>query len=307
MERETRTKLVIRLLPPSLSEEAFKEAIGEWLDAADWFSYWQGKPRHVGFTQRSEHPLCGVVLTCQNRDSTIEPLFPPFCISNPSDPICSARELGHSRAYINLKDAGDVARFRQAFGGHAFLNERGTQFRCSVEYAPYQRVPRPKPKRDPREGTIEKDEDYAAFLARVEEGPQQLPSAEVQLQQREAAAAAAAGVSASLKGLFYLFIFSRQTCSSVPPSRSTAPDGLVLLGLYCRRVAPGAPKGSPPPSWPTSTRRRSRPAPERAKGQQASREPTTRPSWPSALLSPFPPSAVVLLPVIQLFSYTARG
>jgi len=47
MASEFRTKVVVRLLPHSLSEDAFKEVIGEeWLQACDWFSYWKGKPRY---------------------------------------------------------------------------------------------------------------------------------------------------------------------------------------------------------------------------------------------------------------------
>lgn len=45
MAQETCGKVVVRLLPPSLTEAAFRDAIGEWAAAADWFSYCQGKPR----------------------------------------------------------------------------------------------------------------------------------------------------------------------------------------------------------------------------------------------------------------------
>jgi len=47
MVQETRTKVVVRLLPPSLTEAGFKNVIGEWLEATDWISYWKGKPRFV--------------------------------------------------------------------------------------------------------------------------------------------------------------------------------------------------------------------------------------------------------------------
>ena len=35
------------------------------------------------------------------------------------------------------------------------MNKKGAQYRCIVEYAPYQRIPREKAKEDPREGTYE--------------------------------------------------------------------------------------------------------------------------------------------------------
>lgn len=45
MAQDQRTKVVVRLLPASLTEAAFKEVLGDWLCVTDWFSYWQGKPR----------------------------------------------------------------------------------------------------------------------------------------------------------------------------------------------------------------------------------------------------------------------
>ena len=63
--------------------------------------------------------------------------------------------MKHSRAYLNFLDAAEVLRFRAQFGGHAFVNKKGAQYKCTVEYAPYQKVPRDKAKEDPREGTYE--------------------------------------------------------------------------------------------------------------------------------------------------------
>ena len=60
-----------------------------------------------------------------------------------------------SRAYINLRDPADVPLLAAALDGRVFVTERGAQHRCSVEYAPCQRVPPLRVKRDPREGTIE--------------------------------------------------------------------------------------------------------------------------------------------------------
>lgn len=38
--------------------------------------------------------------------------------------------------------------------------KEGREYRATVEYAPYQKVPRGKPRRDRREGTIEKDREF---------------------------------------------------------------------------------------------------------------------------------------------------
>ena len=69
---------------------------------------------------------------------------------------CSAKSIKHARAYLNFADPMHVYDFKAAFDGHVFVNERGAQFRCVVEYAPYQKVPKKINKRDPREGTLEK-------------------------------------------------------------------------------------------------------------------------------------------------------
>ena len=69
------------------------------------------------------------------------------------------------------------------------MSDRGSHYRCTIEFSANQRVARGKGKRDNREGTIEKDADYKEFLEQLEKGPQTLPSAEVQLQKKEAASA----------------------------------------------------------------------------------------------------------------------
>ena len=69
---------------------------------------------------------------------------------------CSLKRIKHSRVYLNFKDSAEVFKFRAQFGGHAFVNKKGAQYKCTVEYAPYQKIPREKAKEDPREGTYEK-------------------------------------------------------------------------------------------------------------------------------------------------------
>ncbi|XP_039068472.1 regulator of nonsense transcripts UPF3-like isoform X3 [Hibiscus syriacus] len=76
-----------------------------------------------------------------------------------------------SRLYIDFKSPEDVLEFAEFFNGHLFVNEKGAQFKTSVEYAPFQQVPKHCYKNDGREGTIFKVEN--------------LPSAEIQLERRE--------------------------------------------------------------------------------------------------------------------------
>ncbi|KAL3153031.1 hypothetical protein ABBQ38_012055 [Trebouxia sp. C0009 RCD-2024] len=111
----------------------------------------------------------------------------------------SLKRIKHSRAYLNFLDASEVFRFKSQFAGHAFVNKKGAQYRCLVEYAPYQRIPREKAKEDPREGTYENDADFIAFKQQMEGDPELLPSAEVQLDLKEQAKKAMAEAAPKLK------------------------------------------------------------------------------------------------------------
>ncbi|CAH8330131.1 unnamed protein product [Eruca vesicaria subsp. sativa] len=92
----------------------------------------------------------------------------------------------YSRAYFGFKAPEDVYDFAAFFNGHVFVNEKGAQFKAIVEYAPSQRVPKPCDKKDPREGSITKDPDYLEFLKLLAQPVENLPSAEIQLERREA-------------------------------------------------------------------------------------------------------------------------
>ena len=66
-----------------------------------------------------------------------------------------------SVAYLSFVDEGSLFDFSGSFGGRRFAaDEDGKEYRAAVEYAPYQKVPRGKPRRDRREGTIEKDKEF---------------------------------------------------------------------------------------------------------------------------------------------------
>ena len=115
-----RTKVVVRNLPPDLAEETFREAV----DAS-------------GF--RGRYGWFDYV-----RGKTKVKLTTPTI------------------AYINFADEGSLFDFSGSFAGRTFADEDGKEYRATVEYAPYQKVPRVrgKPRRDRREGTIEKDKEF---------------------------------------------------------------------------------------------------------------------------------------------------
>lgn len=98
----------------------------------------------------------------------------------------SQKHQTYSRAYIDFKTPEDVIEFAEFFNGHVFVNEKGSQFKTIVEYAPSQRVPRNWLKKDGREGTILKDPEYLEFLEFLGKPIENLPSAEIQLERKEA-------------------------------------------------------------------------------------------------------------------------
>lgn len=103
----------------------------------------------------------------------------------------SHKHQKYSRAYIDFKKPDDVVDFAEFFDGHVFVNEKGTQIKAIVEYAPSQRAPKSWCKKDGREGTIVKDPEYLKFLEFLAKPVENLPSAEIQLERREAERAGA--------------------------------------------------------------------------------------------------------------------
>ncbi|XVF26798.1 hypothetical protein REPUB_Repub14bG0050100 [Reevesia pubescens] len=138
-----RTKVVIRYLPPSVTQSfLFSQIDDRFSDRYNWFSFRLGKSSH--------------------------------------------KHQSYSRAYINFKRPQDVFEFAEFFDGHIFVNEKGTQFKAIVEYAPSQHVQKSGTKKDGREGTIFKDPDYLEFLKLIAKPVENLPSAEIQLERKEA-------------------------------------------------------------------------------------------------------------------------
>ncbi|GFZ09558.1 Smg-4/UPF3 family protein [Actinidia rufa] len=106
-----RAKVVVRHLPPMISQSAFMEQVdGRFAGRYNWVSFRPGK-------------------TSQKRQS-------------------------YARAYINFKGPGDIIEFAEFFDGHVFVNE--------------------------------KDPEYVEFLEFLAKPVENLPSAEIQLERREA-------------------------------------------------------------------------------------------------------------------------
>ncbi|KAG4160432.1 hypothetical protein ERO13_D02G237100v2 [Gossypium hirsutum] len=138
-----RTKVVLRHLPPSITEAMLIEQVDSaFAGRYNWFSFRPGK-------NGQKHQSC-------------------------------------SRLYIDFKSPEDVLEFAEFFNGHVFVNEKGAQFKTIVEYAPSQCVPTLWAKNDDCEGNIFKDPEYLEFLEFLAKPVENLPSAEIQLERREA-------------------------------------------------------------------------------------------------------------------------
>ncbi|BEJ15359.1 hypothetical protein CspHIS471_0411260 [Cutaneotrichosporon sp. HIS471] len=120
-----RLKLVIRRLPPALPEETFWRVVEPFVEGkCAWRRYVKGRPGDA----YGVHPQ-------------------------------------HSRAYVLMNDIESLIAFHTGFDGHIFRAKTGAEFQAVVEYAPIEKTPyKAKAKKDAREGTIDDDPDFLAFL-----------------------------------------------------------------------------------------------------------------------------------------------
>ncbi|KAI5074417.1 hypothetical protein GOP47_0010378 [Adiantum capillus-veneris] len=201
-----RTKVVVRHLPPGLSESAFMEQI------ASRFS-----------------SMYNMVSFCPGKSSIKGSSF--------------------SRAYIDFKHPEDVLDFYQGFNGHVFVNEKGTQFKALVEYAPNQRVPKLWIKKDPREGSIFQDQDYIKFTEQVSKPVEYLPSAEAQLERKETErnlSSVAGAKEAIIVTPLMEFVRQRRALKSMP-QKSLAAGKISVRGGASSMVLKRGARYSPGP------------------------------------------------------------
>ncbi|KAI4171175.1 MAG: hypothetical protein LQ346_008766 [Caloplaca aetnensis] len=129
-----RLKLVIRRLPPGLTEDEFQTALGtEWKvgnGKVDWAIFKAGKV---------------------SKDSAAKPSKP-------------------SRAYLNLTKQEYVGALSESVRNTTFNDSKNTSKDSalrgppSVEFAPYRKTPRTKTRKDARQGTIDQDSEFIEFL-----------------------------------------------------------------------------------------------------------------------------------------------
>ncbi|MCJ1437743.1 hypothetical protein MMC27_007130 [Xylographa pallens] len=128
-----RTKVVIRRLPPGLTEQEFYEALGDqWKlggDRVDWACFKPGKI---------------------SRD-----------LAKPSRP---ARAYLHLTKQDYLGVLSNEVRETQFSDAKATGGDAALLGPPSVEFAAYGRIPNPKPRKDARQGTIDQDPEFIDFL-----------------------------------------------------------------------------------------------------------------------------------------------
>ncbi|RHZ46069.1 putative nonsense-mediated mRNA decay protein Upf3 [Aspergillus thermomutatus] len=128
-----RLKLLVRRLPPGLSQSEFENALGsEWMAGAGRVDWYQYKPGKVS----KDH-------------------------AKPSRP---------SRAYIHVTSSEHIAPLSDKVRQTSFLDARNT-FNDpvllgppSLEFAPYAKIPGSRVRKDARQGTIDQDPEFIAFL-----------------------------------------------------------------------------------------------------------------------------------------------
>ncbi|KAJ0415180.1 Smg-4/UPF3 family-domain-containing protein [Aspergillus carlsbadensis] len=128
-----RLKLLVRRLPPGLTQEEFETALGtEWKLGAGKVSWYQYKPGKV-----SKDP------------------------AKPSRP---------SRAYINVSSSEHISPLSDKVRGTSFLDARNTANDPillgppTLEFAPYAKIPGSRVRKDARQGTIDQDPEFILFL-----------------------------------------------------------------------------------------------------------------------------------------------
>ena len=95
--------------------------------------------------------------------------------------FCSSRhrkgkDSRFSRAYINFRTLPSLLAFSKAFDNHAFIDSKGTEYRAVVEFAPSQRLPKLKKRKDAKQGTIAGDPHYIKFLEALSDPTKDMPS-----------------------------------------------------------------------------------------------------------------------------------
>ncbi|CAH1176956.1 unnamed protein product [Phaedon cochleariae] len=96
----------------------------------------------------------------------------------------SLGEFAFSRVYFNFVNHEDVYNFKERFDNYVFLDSKGQEYPCVVEFASFQKIPkkRGKIRMDPKAGSIESDPVFLDFVESLKKTPEPEEKAEYTLQ-----------------------------------------------------------------------------------------------------------------------------
>merc|ERR1712062_421088 len=137
------TKVIVRHLPPKLTEAEFLEAVDP-LPENDYVRFVQG-------------------------DETLG-------------------NQGFARAYINFAKVEDLYLFKEKFDGYIFIDNKGNESQCFVEFAPFQKVPNlsKRTKKDAKVNTIDEDADFVSFVEELQgERPLETPETFLEMIEKQ--------------------------------------------------------------------------------------------------------------------------
>ena len=110
-------QVVIRRLPPTMTEAVFVEQVGPF-PPHDYFYFVEA--------DKSLEP--------HNFSRSVKSWFCPLKKPNHYAP------LNRIRAYVNFTNREDIFLFTERFDGYVFVDEKGNEYPAMVELAPYQKV-----------------------------------------------------------------------------------------------------------------------------------------------------------------------
>ncbi|WCJ44816.1 Regulator of nonsense transcripts UPF3 [Euphorbia peplus] len=164
--------------------------------------------------------------------SELDPLFSHRYNWSSFRPPFSLNHHTYSRAYIHFNTPADVLHFSHFFHAHTFINHNGAPFKPILEYAPSQRLPKNPPTiKDTREGTIYQDPDYLEFLKLLVLPKENLPSAQLQLEQKEAQLSGASAKQLTIVTPLMEFVRHKRSAGAGKQDASVVGRGSKSVGL----------------------------------------------------------------------------
>jgi regulator of nonsense transcripts 3 len=168
-EENSVKKIVIRRLPPNLTQEQFLVVVAP-LPEYDYFYYVNG----------------------DDRFNFLKNFLKNFFFIKVVFNFKSLDQYSYCRAYLCFKNSKDIFPFKDRFDNYVFLDSKSNEYSAIVEYAPYQRRlirhNQHEHKKDSRLNTIDQDLDYIKFTETYNRSVNEyLPSCEdilLELEQR---------------------------------------------------------------------------------------------------------------------------